>query len=155
MMIQFFHHALLVFVFVHVTVFVQSQTCPQTIENDVPVDCTNFAVGRGQLGLKGIQLVDQFENVVQLRGVSSHGLQHAPDCVTKESIGYLVTNWGINVYRAVVFVDEWENGYSVNAAYFDDFIINVVQWCKELGITLILFFYLRSVLIIVPLSVCL
>lgn len=115
----------------------QAQTCPQTVTN-TPVDCTNFAVGRGKLALKGIQLVDQFEEVVQLRGLSSHGLQHAPNCVTKDSIAYLVTHWGINVYRAVVYVDEWENGYTVNAEFFDEFIVNVVQWCKELGIYVII-----------------
>lgn len=136
-MVLSFQYALLVLTFIHVIVFIQGQTdCPQTVDSDIPIDCTNFAVGRGQLGLKGIQLVDQFENVVQLRGVSSHGMQHTPDCVTKEAIAYLVTNWGINVYRAVVYVDEWENGYTVNAEYLDDFIMNVVQWCKELGMCL-------------------
>ena len=118
-------------------VFTHAQTCSQTVVSGT-VDCTNYAVGRGKLGMAGIQLVDQFGKKIQLRGISSHGLQNAPDCVTKESIEYLVVNWGINVYRAVIYVDEWRNGYTVNAPFFDDVVQNIVQWCKELGIYVII-----------------
>ena len=118
-------------------VFTHAQTCSQTVVSGT-VDCTNYAVGRGKLALDGIQMVDEFGNIVQLRGVSSHGLQYNPECITKDAIEYLVTNWGINVYRAAVYVDDWRNGYSVNAEYFDPFIQNIVQWCKELGIYVII-----------------
>jgi endoglucanase len=114
-----------------------AQTCPQTVVSTT-VDCTNYAVGRGQLGMSGIQLVDAFNQPVQLRGISSNGLQHSPYCATKESISHFVTNWGINVYRAAIYVDEWEDGYTVNSVFLDDFIENVVQWCKELGIYVII-----------------
>jgi endoglucanase len=115
-----------------------SQTCSETVVS-TQVDCSNFANHRGRLTLvNGIQLVDQFGETVQLRGISSHGLQYFPNCVTKDSIEYLVTTWGINVFRAVVYVDAVDNGYEVNADFFDNFIINIVQWCKELGIYVII-----------------
>ena len=117
--------------------FTHAQTCSQTVVSGT-VDCINYAVGRGKLALDGNQLVDEFGNIVQLRGVSSHGLQKNPECITKDAIEYVVTNWGVNVYRAAVYVDEWENGYSVNAPYFDDKLQEVVQWCKELGIYVII-----------------
>ena len=81
---------------------------------------------------------------MQLRGISSHGLQFSPDCVTKASISHLVTTWGINVFRAVIYIEEWENGYSVNAAFFDAFIVDIVQWCKELGIYVIIDWHVVS-----------
>lgn len=102
------------------------------------VNCTDFAVGRGPLKLNGVQLVDQYDNRVQLRGLSSHGLQYAPECVTKESIAYLVGTWGINVFRAAVYVDEWLDGYTTNATFFDNFIEDIVYWCKDLGIYVII-----------------
>ena len=118
-------------------VFTHAQTCSQTVVSGT-VDCTNYAVGRGKLGMAGNQLVDEFGNIVQLRGISSHGLQNAPECVTKESIQYLIVDWGINVYRAAVYVAEWDNGYVINGPYFDDKLQEVVQWCKELGIYVII-----------------
>jgi len=129
-----------------------AQSCSQTVVNS-EIDCTNFALHRGRLKLSGIQLVDQFGDTVQLRGVSSHGLQYYPDCVTKDSISYLVTNWGINVFRAVVYVDAVENGYEVNSVWFDKFIINIVQWCKELGIFLTLVIA-RLLFLSLPLHLC-
>jgi len=118
-------------------VFSLAQTCSIPVTSDT-IDCTDYAVGRGQLGMDGLQLVDVFGQPVQLRGISSNGLQHSPYCATKESISHFVTTWGINVYRAAIYVDEWENGYTVNAPFFDDFIENIVQWCKELGIYVII-----------------
>ena len=133
-----FQFAQLVFlcVLIHAAVLIKCQTsCPQTVINNL-INCSDFAVSRGQLGLKGVQLVDQYSNKVQLRGVSSNGLQYSPECVTQSSLSYMVGTWGINVYRAAVYVSEWDNGYVINAAYYDEFIVNIVQWCKELGIML-------------------
>jgi endoglucanase len=138
MMFLSLQYALLAIILSHAAVcLIQAQTCSQTVVTQT-ANCSNFAADRGQLGVRGVQLVDQYGNTIQLRGISSHGLQQSPACVTKDSIAYLVGNWGINVFRAVVYIDEWENGYSVNAAFFDDFIVNIVQWCKELGIYVII-----------------
>ena len=55
--------------------FTHAQTCSQTVVSGT-VDCTNYAVERVKLALDGIQLVDEFGNIVELLGVSSHGLQY-------------------------------------------------------------------------------
>ena len=118
------------------SVLVHGQTCPGVVPDTV--NCTGFTEGRGELGLAGKQIVDQYGNPVQLRGISSHRLQYAPDCVTRSSIAYLVGTWGINVFRIAVFVDEWLDGYTVNSEFYDQFIEDVVYWCKDLGIYVII-----------------
>ena len=122
---------------------IQGQSCSETVVN-TEVDCFSFAHHRGRLRVNGVQLEDKFGDTVQLRGLSSHGLQYFPDCVTKDSISHFVTTWGINVFRAVVYIDAVENGYEVNYVFFDKFIIDIVQWCKELGIYVIIDWHVLS-----------
>lgn len=129
--------ALIVLKFLNILFVTLGQSCSETVVNS-EVDCSNFANYRGRLRLNGIQLVDQFGDAVQLRGISSHGLQYFPDCVTKDSIAHFVTTWGINVFRTVVYIDAVSNGYEVNSNWLDKFIVNIVQWCKELGIYVII-----------------
>lgn len=100
------------------------------------IDCSGYAQKHGKLKLKGIQLSDSFGEPIQLQGSSSFGLQYYPDCVTKESIAYLVRNWGITVFRATVSLSD--SGYTINPAYFDKYINDVVTWCEELGIYVII-----------------
>ena len=119
--------------------FTHAQTCSQTVVSGT-VDCTNYAVERGKLALDGIQLVDEIGilfNCVEYHPMVC-SMQYNPECITKDAIEYLVTNLGDNVYRPVVYVDPWLDGYSNNAEYYDPFIQNIVQWCKELGIYVII-----------------
>lgn len=77
---------------------------------------------------------------MQLQGSSSFGLQYYPDCVTKESISYLVRNWGVTVYRAAVSLAD--TGYTADPPYFDQFIDKIVTWTEELGIYMIIDWHL-------------
>jgi hypothetical protein len=101
------------------------------------IDCSGFAQRHGKLKLiNGLQLADSFGQPIQLQGSSSFGLQYYPDCVTKDSISYLVRNWGITVFRATVSLSD--SGYTANPAYFDKYINDIVTWCEELGIYVII-----------------
>lgn len=95
------------------------------------VDNTGFAEEHGRLKLDGVQLVDSHGTPVQLMGMSSHGLHWFPECYSKASIEFLVKNWGINVFRAAMYIGE--NGYATDPSVKQQ-VKDVVQWCKELGI---------------------
>lgn len=111
--------------------------CPfETRTIDDVIDCSGFAQKHGKLRLKGIQLVDSFGEPILLQGSSSFGLQYYPECVTKDAISYLVRNWGITVFRAAVSLSS--SGYTSNPAFFDKFIDDIVRWCEELGIYVII-----------------
>ena len=96
------------------------------------VDNTGFATRHGKLKLVGNQLSDASGKAVQLMGMSSHGLHWFPDCYTKASIKYLVEHWGINIFRAALYVGE--GGYASSPAQPKKLLQDIVQWCKELGI---------------------
>ena len=92
---------------------------------------TGFSDYHGKLALSGPQIVNQYGEPVQLMGMSSHGLQWFPNCYTKESISFLVESWGINLFRPALYIGE--GGYQQNPQ-LKNTIQNIVQWCKELGI---------------------
>jgi endoglucanase len=99
------------------------------------VDNTGFATRHGRLRLDGVQLVDASGEPVQLMGMSSHGLHWFGNCYTKASIQYLVEHWGINVFRAAMYVGE--NGYASDASV-EDLLHDIVGWTEDLGIYVII-----------------
>mmetsp|Transcript_30089 Transcript_30089/g.93076 ORF Transcript_30089/g.93076 Transcript_30089/m.93076 type:complete len:1269 (-) Transcript_30089:147-3953(-) len=100
-----------------------------------PVDNTGFATAHGKLRLDGLQLVDAAGAPVQLMGMSSHGLHWFPDCYKKSAIRHLAKTWGINVFRAAMYVGE--GGYAADASVFEK-VQDVVRWTKELGIYVVI-----------------
>jgi len=104
--------------------------------NPPDVDSTGFARAHGRLRLDGVQLVDEAGAPVQLMGMSSHGLHWFPDCYTKSSIQYLVEHWGINVFRAAMYVGE--QGYAQGAPWVKDSVKDIVRWTDELGIYVVI-----------------
>ena len=63
----------------------------------------------GQLRVVGKSLVDANGNPVQLRGISSHGLQWFP-FFKNHTIPNLAYTWGIDVIRPAMYVEETKNG---------------------------------------------
>ena len=86
----------------------------------------------GALQVKGLQLSDKNGNPVQLSGMSSMGLQWCANCYTRESIENLVKEWNINVFRIAVYVEE--GGYNKDPEGTLKRIIQIIDWCGELGI---------------------
>eukprot|EP00659_Diplonema_papillatum_P000305 gene305-422_t len=101
----------------------------------------NFVNCHGRLRLSGIRMVDESGNYVQLQGMSSHGLHWYPQCYSKDSIQFLVEHWGINVFRASMYVGE--GGYATDPSVKNK-LKDVVQWCKELGIYVIIDWHMLS-----------
>ena len=68
----------------------------------------------GALQVKGVQLSNQYGYPVQLKGMSSHGLQWYGDMINATSIQTLKTDWGADVVRLAMYVGE--GGYLTNPA---------------------------------------
>lgn len=86
----------------------------------------------GKLQVIGLQLSNEHGNPIQLRGMSSHGLQWYGNCVTQQSIQTQVNDWGIDIFRIAMYVEE--GGYNVDPAGNRARIEEIVQWCTDLGI---------------------
>lgn len=65
----------------------------------------------GALHVEGAQLMDQNNQPIQLRGVSTHGLAWFPQFVNKELFQELRTDWGANVVRLALYPAD-EGGYA-------------------------------------------
>lgn len=76
-----------------------------------PVQAASFQDAKlGALHVEGTTLCDADGNVVQLRGVSTHGLSWYPEYVNDKCFKELHDKWGANVVRLAMYTEEY-NGY--------------------------------------------
>jgi endoglucanase len=68
----------------------------------------------GHLNAKNSQLFDDHSNRVQLRGMSSHGMQWHPKFMNAKSMEWLRDKWGASVVRFAMYLDE--DGYMTDEA---------------------------------------
>jgi endoglucanase len=68
-------------------------------------------------GQFGTQLVDQLGKAVQLRGMSVFNPGDYDDCITSDSVKFLVSNWGISILRIPMSGDP--GVYNQRAQYVD------------------------------------
>jgi endoglucanase len=88
----------------------------------------------GQLSVKGMHLVDQKGKTVQLKGISSHGLQWYGKYANKDVLQWLRDDWHIDVWRAALYLTE--GGYIDNPALKQK-VIDSIEACKDLGLYVI------------------
>ena len=115
------------------TAAVQTAQLPQTPEYD-PLSL------HGRLHVSGGKLVDKDNNLVQLRGVSSHHLTLYPEFFNAESLKYIRDEWGVNVIRLANYTEFFGDGYcdGGDSGAIDQMIQNTVQIADELGMYVIL-----------------
>ena len=66
--------------------------------------------GISPLKVQGTKIVDASGKVIQLNGISTHGLSWFPDYVNKESFKQIHDEWDANVIRLAMYTSEY-NGY--------------------------------------------
>ena len=86
----------------------------------------------GRLKVVGVQLSNEAGSPIQLRGMSSHGLQWFPQCFTQSSVQALASSWGADVFRAAMYVDE--GGYLSNKTGIRSQVDQLVDWTGQAGI---------------------
>ncbi|MBR6696834.1 MAG: cellulase family glycosylhydrolase [Lachnospiraceae bacterium] len=93
------------------------------------------------LKVTGTKITDYDGNVVQLRGVSTHGLSWFPGYVNKEAFTQFKNEWGCNVIRLAMYTAEY-NGYCTgdenNKQNLKNLIDNGVNYATELGMYVII-----------------
>lgn len=86
----------------------------------------------GQLSVSGTHLVNECGTPIQLRGMSTHGPQWFENCYTQGSLNALVNDWGIDVFRVAMYVEE--GGYVNNPSYWKSWIDQMVDECASRGV---------------------
>ncbi|WP_078554170.1 cellulase family glycosylhydrolase [Bacillus alkalicellulosilyticus] len=95
----------------------------------------------GQIKVSGNQLVSQSGQPIQLKGMSSHGLQWYGGYVNKDSIKWLRDDWGINVFRAAMYTSS--GGYISNPSVKEK-VKEAVEAAIDLGIYVIIDWHILS-----------
>lgn len=91
----------------------------------------------GQLSVNGKgQLVGQNGKPVQLRGVSTHGLQWFPQFYNWNSFKWLRDDWKLNVIRIAVYVEE--GGYTQDGGKSRQLALEAINWCLGLNLYVII-----------------
>ncbi|NLL72737.1 MAG: cellulase family glycosylhydrolase [Clostridiales bacterium] len=96
----------------------------------------------GQLKVVGNQLCDSRGQAVQLKGMSSHGLQWYGHYMNRDSINYMKNTWGANVVRAAMYTEE--KGYMSNPSYMKSKTKEIVEAAIEAGIYVIIDWHILS-----------
>lgn len=102
------------------------------------VTCTTQAGGtgtpvgiNGQLHVCGTKLCNQFNQPVQLRGMSSHGLQWYYQCLNTASLDALANDWNADVVRISMYIQE--GGYETDPRLFTDRVHNLIEMATARG----------------------
>ncbi|MEU4568009.1 cellulase family glycosylhydrolase [Micromonospora sp. NPDC023956] len=85
----------------------------------------------GQLRVCGANLCNQYGKPIQLRGMSSHGIQWFPHCYNDASLDALAKDWLADLFRISMYVQE--DGYETDPAGFTNRVNNLVEEATERG----------------------
>ncbi len=85
----------------------------------------------GKLQVVNRQLSNEAGKAIQLRGISSHGLHWFPQCFTQSSVNALANDWGADVFRAAMYVDE--GGYLNDKVGLRNKVNQIVDWSEQAG----------------------
>jgi endoglucanase len=100
------------------------------------VDTGTVGVGRpadvnGQLRVCGVKLCNQYGQPIQLRGMSTHGIQWYSQCVKTASLDALASDWGADVLRISMYVQE--GGYETDPRRFTDLVHGYIEEATRRG----------------------
>ncbi len=90
-----------------------------------PAATASFAATNGQLKVCGVKLCNKNRQAIQLRGMSTHGLQWYRQCVNDASLDALAGDWGASVMRISMYVQE--GGYETDPAGYTNLVSSIID----------------------------
>ena len=85
----------------------------------------------GQLKVCGVKLCNQNNQPIQLKGMSTHGIQWFPNCYNDASLDALATDWGADVVRISMYIQD--GGYESDPAGFTNRVSSLIDEVTERG----------------------
>lgn len=96
----------------------------------------------GQLRVCGTKLCNQYNLPIQLRGMSSHGLQWYSQCLNTASLDALANDWQADVLRISMYIQE--GGYETNPRAFTDRVHSLIEEATARGMYAIVDWHMLS-----------
>ncbi|GAB2963210.1 cellulase family glycosylhydrolase [Saccharothrix stipae] len=109
---------------------------------------TNPPVGRtpveinGQLRVCGVNLCNQYNRPIQLRGMSTHGIQWFDKCYNNNSLNALANDWKSDLFRIAMYVQE--QGYETNPSGFTSRVNSLVDMAEARGMYAMIDFHILT-----------
>jgi len=116
-----------------------STTTTTRSTSTTPSGSTPLAIN-GQLSVSGTNLVNQYGKPIQLRGMSTHGLQWFYNCYSSgASLDVLANEWKADLLRIAMYVQE--DGYETNPSLFTSRVNSLVDAAESRGMYAIVDFH--------------
>lgn len=113
-----------------------SASASATTDRKAATPAASTPVGvNGQLKVCGTKLCNSRGNPIQLRGMSTHGTQWYPHCLTSGSLNALAQDWKADVLRVSTYVQE--GGYETNPQHFTNLAHSLIQQATDRGMYVI------------------
>ncbi|MCZ7437848.1 cellulase family glycosylhydrolase [Micromonospora sp. WMMC241] len=113
-------------------------TTPPPTTPPPPTGTTPVAIN-GQLRVCGVNLCNQYGKPIQLRGMSTHGLQWFANCYTDTSLTALADDWQADLLRISMYVQE--KGYETNPTAFTNQVNTLVDKAEARGMYALIDFH--------------
>ncbi|MEW2079911.1 cellulase family glycosylhydrolase [Streptomyces sp. NPDC013433] len=111
--------------------------CTGSVE-EPPDDGTPVDVN-GQLHVCGVNLCNQHDRPIQLRGMSTHGIQWFSRCYNTASLDALAKDWRSDLLRIAMYVQE--DGYETDPAGFTGRVNSLVDMAEARGMYAVIDFH--------------
>lgn len=92
----------------------------------------------GQLRVEGTKIVNEAGEVVQLKGMSTYGLNGMFNFVNKDTVQTLAEDWGCSVIRLAMYTVGNSDGYIQNPEEYRQQMLDYVQLCIDQGVYVII-----------------
>ncbi|MFI9816340.1 cellulase family glycosylhydrolase [Saccharothrix variisporea] len=117
---------------------VTTTTTTTTTTGNPPVGRTPVEIN-GQLRVCGVNLCNQYNRPIQLRGMSTHGIQWFDKCYNSASLDALANDWKADLLRIAMYVQE--QGYETNPSGFTSRVNSLVDMAEARGLYAIIDFH--------------
>lgn len=106
---------LLFFLFLLTFTGCQKEEKKEEVKNETQIqekqEKNNFVSYNGSLKVSGANLLNQYDEIIELKGISSHGLQWYANYINEKNLETL-KSFNVNVFRLAMYTEE--NGYISN-----------------------------------------
>ncbi len=99
----------------------------------------------GRLQVIGTNLCSEKGEPIQLRGLSTHGIQYFPNFYTENAIQSIAEEWEADILRVSSYVNEgWKEQYLDNPTKWKQKIDGLVDYCGKYGIYVLIDWHMLS-----------
>ena len=114
-------------------------------ENNLKVtNDKNSVTYNGWLHTNNTVLVNEKGETIQLRGVSSHGIEWFSDLITYENLKTLKNDWNTNIFRIAMYTDSNNTGYIFSQDQTKQKVCNIIDNAIDLDMYVIIDWHILS-----------